>query len=213
MNATLKLSLALAAVLAFAAPAWSQETEGGVQEKAQQTLESAKGDVVLVLHMLGNHGPAYHRRYPKAFARFTPACESDDLRQCSREQIVNAYDNALLYTDHVLAQTVRWLGERAARFDAGLVYVSDHGESLGESGLFLHGVPFMIAPSEQTQVPMVWWMSPGFARSAAVDPACLAGQAKQAWTHDNLFHTTLGLVGVETSVYERALDMAGPCRQ
>jgi lipid A ethanolaminephosphotransferase len=172
-----------------------------------------KGPHVLVLHMLGNHGPAYHRRYPAAFRRHTPACESDDLHRCSREQIVNAYDNALLYTDHVLARAVRLLQAQAQHIDGGLVYVSDHGESLGEHGLYLHGLPYAMAPSEQTRVPMVWWLSSGLARGAGLDPACLAGQARRSWTHDNLFHSTLGLLGVETSVYEPALDIGAPCRQ
>ena len=119
----------------------------------------------VVLHMLGNHGPAYFKRYPAAFRRFEPTCDTPDLRQCQPAQIVNSYDNALLYTDHVLAQAITWLKSMEDRYDTALVYVSDHGESLGENRLFLHGVPYAIAPKEQTQVPMVAWFSPGFAAS------------------------------------------------
>jgi lipid A ethanolaminephosphotransferase len=191
--------------------------DGGhcLDEVLLQRLESAarqaRGNLVLVLHMLGNHGPAYHQRYPATFGRHSPACRTAELRRCSREEIVNAYDNALTYTDHVLAGAVKFLATQADRRDTGLIYVSDHGESLGENGLYLHGVPYAIAPSQQAKVPMVWWLSPGLAERAGIDRACLAAQATRAWTHDNLFHTTLGLLDVQTAVYERSLDISAPC--
>ncbi|MBL0147348.1 MAG: phosphoethanolamine transferase [Ideonella sp.] len=171
------------------------------------------GDQLLVLHQLGNHGPAYDKRYPEAFRRFTPVCETSDLRLCSQEQIVNAYDNALLYTDHVLAQTIGWLRQAEARYDTALIYLSDHGESLGERGLYLHGVPQAIAPDVQTQVPMVLWLSEGLARQGHIDLACLRQRAAQAASHDNLFHSVLGLMSVGTSLYEPTLDVFAGCRR
>lgn len=167
---------------------------------------------LLVLHQLGNHGPAYFRRYPPAFAHFTPVCQNDDLQRCSREEIVNAYDNALRYTDHVLASIIATLQDAAADVDSALVYVSDHGESLGENNLYLHGLPYAIAPKEQKQVPMVMWLSPGLARAAALDAACLQRRAAQPASHDNLFHTLLGLFDVKTALYEPQWDLAGGCR-
>ena len=104
------------------------------------------GDVLLVLHQIGNHGPAYYRRYPPQFAHFEPACQTDALHQCTQQQIVNAYDNALRYTDHVLAQLIAFLRTQRDRYDVAMMYVSDHGESLGENGLYLHGMPYAIAP-------------------------------------------------------------------
>lgn len=173
----------------------------------------AKGNLVVVLHMLGNHGPAYFKRYPDAFRRYTPTCDTGELRQCSRDEIVNAYDNALLYTDHVLAKTIDFLQSQTSRFDTALVYVSDHGESLGEKGLYLHGVPFAIAPDEQTKVPMTWWLSPGYVASFGLDTACLKREAANPQTHDNLFHTTLGLLQVQASEYEPSLDITRTCRR
>ncbi len=173
----------------------------------------AKGNLVVVLHMLGNHGPAYFKRYPAALRRYTPTCDTGDLRQCSREQVANAYDNALLYTDHVLARTIDFLQSQASRYDTALVYVSDHGESLGEKGLYLHGVPYAIAPDEQTKVPMTWWLSPGYIASFGLDTACLRRGAMQAQTHDNLFHTTLGLLQVRSREYEPSLDITRACRR
>jgi len=173
----------------------------------------AKGNLVVVLHMLGNHGPSYYKRYPEAFRRYTPTCDTGELRQCSREQIVNAYDNALLYTDHVLAKTIDFLQSQSSRYDTALVYVSDHGESLGEKGLYLHGVPYAIAPDEQTKVPMTWWLSQGYTASFGLDTDCLKREASRAQAHDNLFHTTLGLLRVQAREYEPSLDITRTCRR
>jgi len=175
-----------------------------------ERLKAAQGPQVLVLHMLGNHGPSYFRRYPPQFAKFQPACQKDDLRQCSRDEIVNAYDNAILYTDEVLARLVETL--RAANADTAMLFVSDHGESLGENNLFLHGIPYAIAPKEQTQVPMVMWLSDGFREAAAIDLDCLKQRASRPAAHDHLFHTILGLMDVRTSLYAPDLDLAQACR-
>lgn len=168
-------------------------------------------DGVLVLHPLGNHGPSYFRRYPAAFAHFQPACASDDLGDCNGEAITNSYDNAVLYTDHLLARMIALLSAQQGR-DVALLYVSDHGESLGERGLYLHGMPWAIAPAEQTRVPMLLWLSDGLRTSAGLDAACLRRAAAAPHAHDHLFHSVLGLMGVETAVHEAALDLFAGCR-
>jgi lipid A ethanolaminephosphotransferase len=176
-------------------------------------LPAKGGTQVWVLHMLGNHGPSYFRRYPPAFARFLPACEKDDLHLCTQDEIVNAYDNALLYTDHVLAGLIGKL--RAAQgVDSAMLFVSDHGESLGENNLYLHGLPYAIAPDVQKQVPMVMWFSEGLAGGARplLDKACLRQRATQPAAHDHLFHTVLGLVDLKTTLREPAWDLSAPCR-
>ncbi len=177
----------------------------------QARLLPAKGDRVVVLHQLGNHGPNYFERYPPQFKRFTPTCENPDLGQCRIPEIVNAYDNALLYTDHFLAKAIDALKSQSD-YDAALIYVSDHGESLGEKGLFLHGVPYAIAPQEQTRVPMVMWLSPGLVHDAGLDTACLRREAAQPTSHDNLFPSILGLLRVRTEVYRPADDLFAACR-
>ncbi len=175
-------------------------------------LDANKGDQVVVLHMLGNHGPSYFRRYPARSERFRPACRADELADCSVAQIVNAYDNAVLHTDAVLARLVRQLAARRD-LDTAMLYVSDHGESLGEKGLFLHGIPYAIAPREQVKVPMVLWLSHGFAASRGVDMACLRNQARKPASHDNLFHTVLGLMDVATRDQVATLDLLHACRR
>ncbi|MEO8366684.1 MAG: phosphoethanolamine--lipid A transferase [Pseudoxanthomonas sp.] len=177
----------------------------------QAQLLPVKGDRVVVLHQLGNHGPNYFERYPPAFKRFTPTCDNPELGQCEREHIVNAYDNALLYTDHVLAEAIGFL-RKQTDYETALIYVSDHGESLGEKGLFLHGMPYSVAPQEQTRVPMVMWLSPGMLSDSGLDLACLRREAAQPASHDNLFPSVLGLLQVRADVYRPAGDLFAACR-
>jgi lipid A ethanolaminephosphotransferase len=169
----------------------------------------ARGTVV-VLHQMGSHGPAYYKRSPDNLKLFQPECTSNALQSCSREALVNAYDNTLRYTDRFLADAVAWLGAQPA--DTSLLYVSDHGESLGENNLYLHGLPYALAPKEQKHVPWVTWLSPALQKRLALSPACLNKQADQALTHDNLFHSVLGLMDVQTDVYQPALDAYRTCR-
>lgn len=188
----------------------------GLIHDLDQRLASAQGTQLWVLHMLGNHGPSYFRRYPAGFARFQPECRDDDLRRCTETQIVNAYDNALLYTDHVLATLLGKLKAHAGEVDTAMIYVSDHGESLGEQGLFLHGMPYAIAPKEQTRVPMVAWFGDGFEQAVGLPSGCLRPtllqEARQPVAHDHLFHTVLGLLDVRTRAVEPALDLTQGCR-
>ncbi|RRU19747.1 phosphoethanolamine--lipid A transferase [Stenotrophomonas sp. 278] len=173
-------------------------------------IRTTPGDRVVVLHQLGNHGPAYFERYPQQFRRFTPTCDTPDLGRCSREQIINSYDNALLYTDHLLARTVGIL-KTMTDYDSAMIYVSDHGESLGEKGLYLHGVPYSIAPQEQTRVPMTMWISSGLAAGRGLQLDCLRQRAAAYTDHDALFSSILGLMQVKTSLYEPARDLFAGC--
>ena len=173
-------------------------------------IGSIKQDTVLVLHQIGSHGPAYSERYPEAFRRFTPDCRSAEFSDCTREEIVNAYDNTIAYTDHILAGVIDRLKKEEGRLDVSMLYMSDHGESLGELGLYLHGAPYMIAPSTQTHVPFVLWL--GQDATAAYSAACLDEETAKPQSHDNLFHTVLGMMRVETRVRDPALDLVSRCR-
>jgi len=162
-----------------------------------------EGDIFIVLHQMGNHGPAYYKRYPDRFEVFVPACKSTQLDQCSLDEINNAYDNAILYTDHFLGEVIDFLKPYSDRFQTAMVYCSDHGESLGEKGVYLHGLPYFMAPDTQTQVPLVMWFGPSF----AFDRENLRAKLAKSYSHDNIFHTILGLMEVETSLYDRSLDI------
>ncbi|MEA5160290.1 sulfatase-like hydrolase/transferase [Cereibacter johrii] len=176
-----------------------------------RTLASMKDDTVLVLHQIGSHGPAYHLRYPKAFERFSPACQSAEFSRCTDEEIRNAYDNSLAFTDHILSAMIDRMAAQD-RVIPALVYVSDHGESLGENGLYLHGAPRFMAPDTQTHVPMVMWLSEAFRSALHLDAGCLQTQAAEPASHDNLFHSMLGLMDILTEVRDTGLDRVSACR-
>ncbi|MDQ7311791.1 phosphoethanolamine transferase EptA [Stenotrophomonas sp. Sm10] len=176
-------------------------------------IDAINGDALIVLHQLGSHGPTYFERYPAASRAFSPTCDSNQIQHCSNEALVNTYDNTLVHTDQVLAEAIGLLRGYSAHRDVALIYVSDHGESLGERGMYLHGTPYFIAPREQTQVPMMMWFSTEFSHNAGLDLACMRGNAlHRAYSHDNVFHSLLGLFGVSSTVYQRDLDVFAGCR-
>ncbi len=170
--------------------------------------------VVVVMHQMGSHGPAYYRRSPAAYKKFTPECASSILQDCTREQLLNAFDNTIVYTDHVLASTARWLERKAVedKVDSAMIYVSDHGESLGENNLYLHGMPYALAPDFQTHVPMLTWLSAAMQKRSGIRVSCLEQHAAEPLTHDNLFHSLLGLLDVRTSLYHKDMDWFASCR-
>lgn len=169
-------------------------------------VSGTQGDRLVVLHMLGSHGPAYYLRHPSRCRHFEPTCDTADLQRCSVEALRNSYDNTIAYTSEVLADLIGKLREASDRVDSVLLYVSDHGESLGEGNVYLHGLPKAIAPDEQKRVPIVAWASAG--ASAQLRPlAEVARAVGNGATHDNLFHTLLGLFQVQTVVYRADLDL------
>lgn len=178
-----------------------------------QKLRNITRDTVIVFHQIGSHGPAYHERYPADFAPFKPACDSNKLQQCSPQQIVNAYDNTIAYTDHFLGRQIEMLRSAADRVDGMLIYASDHGESLGENGIYLHGMPYSFAPAVQKEVPMLMWVSDGYAERTQLRAPCLQEEARLPVSHDNLYHTVLGAAEVRNQVYDGRLDLLTGCRR
>jgi lipid A ethanolaminephosphotransferase len=166
--------------------------------------------VLLVLHQMGSHGPAYFKRAPPRLKPFLPECVTPVLQQCALDTVVNAYDNSIAYTDHVLAETIRWLAQQEASYDPALIYLSDHGESLGENNIFLHGLPFAFAPREQIHVPMVAWFGKSPGDNGRLE--CLRQRRDTPLSHDNLVHTVLGVLGIEAIEYKKDLDAFAPCR-
>ena len=172
--------------------------------------QRAKG-VVLVMHQMGSHGPAYYKRTPKAFKKFTPECTSNALQECERQQVINAFDNTIVYTDHFLSQTISWLKQQ--KQPSVMMYVSDHGESLGENNIYLHGLPYRIAPEEQKRVPWITWMSDSYQRQQNLPLDCVRSKVTQPFTHDAYFHSVLGLANVKTTLYQGELDLYASCRR
>ena len=216
-------------------------------DRLKTVLPTIHRDTVIVVHLLGSHGPAYHARYPSAFSVFQPECRTNELQRCSDAQLRNTYDNTVLYTSHVLAGIASLLGEtrtlvdrlppQALRclalrghagdarcpsspqpapvvdpgIDAAMLFVSDHGESLGEKGLYLHGAPYAIAPDEQTHVPMLLWTSSRFAARRRLDLECVRRVADRPLSHDHFFHSVLALADVRTRAQKPGLDLFAGC--
>ena len=186
--------------------------DGRLAALAALDPERSRRGVVVVLHQMGSHGPAYHRRSPAHHKRFLPECTSTSLQDCSAQSLVNAYDNSIAYTDHFLAQAIGWLKRHEAVADGALVYVSDHGESLGENNLYLHGMPYALAPDVQKRIPWLTWTSAGLRRATGLSIDCLRERSDLQVSHDNLFHAVLGLADVHTRAYRAALDPYANCR-
>ena len=174
-------------------------------------LKAIKQDTVIVLHQKGSHGPAYYKRSPPQYSPFQPSCQSSELQKCSQAEIVNGFDNTIRYTDHILAQAIARLQARQD-IAGSLFYLSDHGESLGERNMYLHATPYIVAPDAQKHIPMLAWFSPQWLTAANLSQQCLQQGSRQRYSQDNLFHTVLGLMDVQTSLYQRPLDMYATCR-
>ena len=179
----------------------------------EKTIDSMQGDGVIVLHTIGSHGPTYYNRYPPQFRRFTPTCDTSEIQSCSQEQLKNTYDNTILYIDYIVDKAIKLLQSKQDKFTTSLVYLSDHGESLGENGVYLHGLPYSIAPETQKHVPMLLWLSDDYQKRYGVNYDCLQKQAKENdYSQDNLFSTVLGITGVETKEYHAADDILATCK-
>lgn len=185
-------------------------TDGIFLDALTDYAKNLTQNTVLVLHMIGSHGPSYHLRYPPESEVFTPVCKTSELKDCTTEEITNTYDNTIHYTDFILAQMIDILGA-AENVLPAMIYASDHGESLGENGLYLHGAPYFMAPEHQTRVPMLLWMSQDYATVFELDAACIKAKKDALASHDNLFSTILRLADVHSDTVDPALDLTAGC--
>lgn len=169
-------------------------------------IEQNKGkDILIVLHQMGNHGPAYYKRYPKEFEKFKPVCKTNQLEECNKEEISNAYDNAILYSDYFLSKTINFLKKYDKTHETAMIYMSDHGESLGENGIYLHGLPYFMAPDAQTHIGSLMWF--GDEMSKDINIKKVIKNKNNRYSQDNLFHTLLGIFEVESKVYKKDMDI------
>jgi len=205
--------------ISYADQAASRHCAGGhcydsvMLDDLPQRLRQVTKDTLIVFHQIGSHGPAYSERYPPEAALFHPACKSNELQTCTHEEIVNAYDNTIANTDAFLAKAVQILQQGSDQFDAVMMYVSDHGESLGEQGIYLHGMPYAFAPRVQKEVPFMVWTSEDFRRDRRIDNSCLLTHRNDEVSHDNLYHTVLGVMSTTNAIYSSSLDVLASCRR
>jgi lipid A ethanolaminephosphotransferase len=176
-------------------------------QEIESYLDTDGPDILIVLHSLGSHGPAYSRRYPDRFGVFAPDCQQVSPTDCTKEEVTNAYDNTIIYTDYLLSQLIQKLRTKSDEVDSFLFYASDHGESLGEGGVYLHGLPYAIAPAAQTNVPFIFWASEGFQKNRIGGTQPFAAFGNKRLSHDNISHTLLGIYDVDASSYMQELDV------
>lgn len=172
-------------------------------EDLQSTLDETHEDTLIVLHQEGSHGPTYFKRYPDTFKQFTPTCDTQDLDKCSQQQIINTYNNTILYTDFIVNQAIGLLEKNEKNYETTLLYVSDHGESLGENGVYFHGIPYFMAPDAQKHIPAVFY----FGQNNQEKVEKLKRKTSDYFSHDTIFHTVLGIFNIKTDEYKKELDM------
>ncbi|MBF0219844.1 MAG: sulfatase-like hydrolase/transferase, partial [Gammaproteobacteria bacterium] len=168
----------------------------------REQLKNVEKDTLIVLHLLGSHGPAYYKRYPHEFASFQPDCQLNTPHDCPVQELINSYDNTLLYTDYIINSVITELSQIPPTMNTFMLYASDHGESLGENGIYLHGLPYALAPSAQTHIPMMLWLSPQLNLSII--------ETSQPVSHDNISHTVLELFHVTTPPLQPQLSLVQP---
>lgn len=178
-----------------------------------EKIRKSGKDALVVLHQRGSHGPAYHKHYPKSSELYTPVCTSETLFDCSQESLVNVYDNSVYYTSEFLSMVIEELKSLSSDYNTVLIYVSDHGESLGENGQYLHAAPYETAPKYQTDIPFLIWMPDSVAETFKLDKSCLKSKLRQPYSHDNIYHSLLGIGGIKSSTYNPALDIFASCRK
>lgn len=176
-------------------------------------LDNVKNDTLVILHTIGSHGPTYYQRYPDAYKKFISTCDTNEINRCDSQTLINTYDSTILYVDTIVNKAITLAKSYQNKYNTTVIYLSDHGESLGENGIYLHSMPYSVAPEEQTRVPFLLWLSDGYQAAHAVNYPCLKQQASQnTYSHDNLFHSLLGLFSVQTQLYEPALDVIATCK-
>ncbi|MBT4881426.1 MAG: sulfatase-like hydrolase/transferase, partial [Flavobacteriales bacterium] len=162
----------------------------------EQVLASEKNKILVVLHASTSHGPTYYKKYPKQFEKFNPVCKSVELAKCTQEELINAYDNTIVYTDYILATLIDEL-KQLEGYNSSMIYISDHGESLGENNLYLHGIPASIAPKEQLDIPFIVWSSDGSKEL----------KSNEVLSQHNIFHSVLDFLRIESPIYDENMSV------
>jgi lipid A ethanolaminephosphotransferase len=176
-----------------------------IQELSAE-LKDINQDSAIILHQMGSHGPSYYKRYPSP-GKYVPTCDTNRIQNCDRQSLINTYDNTISYTSEVIAMAIAASREHEQNFDIAVMYISDHGESLGERNVYLHGLPLILAPQEQLKVPMMAWLPSSTQSTLGLSSDCISSLASREHSHDNLPHTLLGFFGVQTTFYRSDLDI------
>lgn len=163
----------------------------------EQITSSKKNKVLIILHTSTSHGPTYSKKYPPRFEIFKPVCNSVELGNCSHQELINAYDNTIVYTDYILYNIIDDL-KQLKEYKSAMLFVSDHGESLGEKNLYMHGVPLSIAPKEQYEIPFIVWVSDNSSKQL---------KPNKVLTQNNVFHSVLNFLSIQSPIYDEKMNI------
>ena len=163
----------------------------------EQILASKKNKILIVLHTSTSHGPTYSKKYPSQFEKFKPVCHSVELGNCTQTELINAYDNTIVYTDYILSRIIDDL-KQLKEFKSTMLFVSDHGESLGEKNLYMHGIPISIAPKEQYEIPFIVWLSDNSSKKL---------KTNNNLTQNHVFHSVLNFLNIESPIYNEDMNI------
>ena len=162
----------------------------------EQIQASKKNKILIILHTSTSHGPTYYKKYPPKFNKFEPVCKVVELGKCTQEELINAYNNTIVYTDYMLATLIHKL-KQLVEYNSLMLYVSDHGESLGEKNLYMHGIPESIAPKEQLDIPFIVWQS---SHSKEL-------KKNEFLSQHHVFHTVLDFLAIESPIYDKSMSI------
>ena len=167
----------------------------GLRERIES---SAKNKVLIVLHTSISHGPQYASKYPKEFEIYKPVAKNVEEGQKNVGMLINAYDNTILYTDFLLDGLINTL-RAMTDWKSCMIFISDHGESLGENEIFMHGLPMQLAPKEQYEIPFLVWTSEDFRAYRSDLPEVLE--------QHYIFHSVLNLLSIQSPAYDEDFDI------
>jgi lipid A ethanolaminephosphotransferase len=162
----------------------------------EEIMATDKSKTLIVLSTSTSHGPSYNKRYPAEFEVFKPVCTSVELANCTHDELINAYDNTIVYTDYLLHSIIETL-KGMEDYESSMIFVSDHGESLGEKNLYMHGVPMSIAPREQFEIPFIVWVSEN---SKQLKP-------NKSVSQHHVFHSVMNFLSVESPIYDENMNI------
>ena len=178
-------------------PGFEGDYDGLLLEGLKEEIASNDSTRIFVgLHTYTSHGPSYFSNTPEEFKTFTPECRTVEMSQADTQELINAYDNTIIYTDYLVHSLIEMLRSMPGRRSC-VIFISDHGESLGENNLYMHGVPLSMAPEEQIKIPFIVWTSDRTMKIKEMDSA----------GHYNIYHSVLRFLNLNSPVYDATKDI------
>ena len=175
----------------------------------RERIESSKKDkVLIILHTSTSHGPKYADKYPKQFEVYKPVAKNIEEGEKNIGMLINAYDNTIRYTDFLLNSLINTLREMKD-WHSAMIFISDHGESLGENKMFMHGLPMKLAPKVQYEIPFLVWTSDGFRtyKQTSGSQDAPEGELPAVLEQHYVFHSVLNLLSIQSPAYNKDYDI------